>query len=240
MSVSILLQARMASTRLPGKVLLPVLGKPLLQYQIERLLRVRLASQLIVVTTVHFEDDEIEALCCELGVTYFRGNAQHVLSRYYEAAQRYQLSTVVRVTGDCPLIDPDVVDDVIQAFLNQSCDYVSNTLERTYPRGLDVEVFHCDALRQAFQNALSPEEQEHVTPYFYNNPQRFRLGTVKQDVDRSDYRWTVDTPEDYQLIELLLRHILPVNPLFTQQDLIQLMIDHPEWRMINASVQQVF
>ncbi|HBQ25201.1 MAG TPA: acylneuraminate cytidylyltransferase, partial [Syntrophomonas sp.] len=165
MKTIIIVQARMTSTRLPGKVLKEVLGKPLLEYQIERLRQVRLADELVIATTTNDTDQPIVELCEHLGGAYYRGSEEDVLSRYYEAATQFKADAVVRVTSDCSLIDPGVMDEVIGLYINNrdNYDYVSNTLERTYPRGLDTEVFSMAALEKAYKEAGEQPDREHVT-----------------------------------------------------------------------------
>ena len=241
MSCAIIIQARMTSTRLPGKVLQPVLGKPLLVYEIERLRRCQLADLLIVATTVNATDDPVVALCDALKVPVYRGSEGDVLSRYYETAVQYGVETVVRVTADCPIIEPTVVDAVIERFLsaNGSLDYVSNTLVRSYPRGLDVEAFSASVLKQAHQEATDNAHREHVTPFFYTQPERFRLASVVADTDWRQHRWTVDTPEDFELISRVLTALYPTNPNFQLADVLHVLEQNPEWPLLNAHVEQV-
>jgi spore coat polysaccharide biosynthesis protein SpsF len=241
---AIILQARMGSGRLPGKVLMPVLGKPLLAYELERLQRVDNADALLVATTRLPEDDAIAALCAESGVPCHRGSETDVLDRYCQAAREVGAGRIVRVTGDCPLIDPEVVGAVIDAFdaaalSREPADYLSNTLERTFPRGLDVEVFSRDALETAWREAVDPAEREHVTPFIYRRPERFRIQQYRQAVNRSHLRWTVDVPEDFRLVETILTHLYPEKPDFGQEDVLRLLGRHPAWSAINAHVEQV-
>jgi spore coat polysaccharide biosynthesis protein SpsF len=236
----IIVQARMTSTRLPGKILKPVLGKSLLEYQIERLHRVHQANALCVATTVNDSDEPVVTLCQTLKIPTFRGSEADVLGRYYGAAQAAQADAVVRVTSDCPLIDPAIVDEVITTYLQRAehVDYVSNTLERTYPRGLDVEIFPFNVLEQAHREATQPEEREHVTPFIYRHPERYRIAQVKQVMDHSIERWTVDTPEDFELIRRVIEALYPNTPEFNQTDVLALLDTHPDWRAINADVEQ--
>jgi spore coat polysaccharide biosynthesis protein SpsF len=230
----------MTSTRLPGKVLKEVLGKSLLAYQIERLRKVKLADAIVVATTVNETDDPIVKLCVDADVDYHRGPEQDVLARYLGAARKCGATTVVRVTSDCPLIDPEVVDHVISKFARAAgrADYVSNTLLRTYPRGLDTEVFSYKVLEEAFGRASEPAEREHVTPFIYHRPESFHLLNVAQDTDLSAHRWTVDTKEDFELIKLMLETLYPVNPDFRMRDCLELLDSHPEWVAINKDIEQ--
>ncbi len=236
----IIVQARMTSTRLPGKVMKEVLGKPLLEYQIERLRQVRLADELVIATTTNDTDQPIVELCERLGVAYYRGSEEDVLSRYYEAATKFGADVVVRVTSDCPLIDPGVMDEVISLYINNQgkYDYVSNTLERTYPRGLDTEVFSMTALGKAYKEARKQPEREHVTLLMYRRPKQFQLANFRSSVDYSHHRWTVDTPEDFEFINLILQELYPVNNRFTWLDVLNLLDQNPEWKEINAAVKQ--
>lgn len=240
MKTVIIVQARMTSTRLPGKVMKRVLGKPLLEYQLERLQRVKLADEIVIATTTNQTDEPIVELCNSLSVACFRGSEDDVLSRYYGAATAHKADLVVRVTSDCPLIDPQVIDTVIDYCLqNQShYDYVSNSLERTYPRGMDTEVFSFSTLQQAFGEATAQPDREHVTPFIYRQPARYRLGHVIYSEDCSHHRWTVDTPEDFELIQKIIEAIYPRKPNFTLEDCLSLLKKHPEWYIINSHVSQ--
>ena len=240
MKTVIIVQARMTSTRLPGKVLKQVLGKPLLEYQIERLQRVKLANEIVIATTTNETDEPIVELCNRLAVAYFRGSEDDVLSRYYGAATAHKADLVVRVTSDCPLIDPQVIDTVIDYCLqNQShYDYVSNSLERTYPRGMDTEVFSFSTLQQAFGEATAQPDREHVTPFIYRQPARYRLGHVIYSEDCSHHRWTVDTPEDFELIQKIIEAVYPNQPNFTLEDCLRLLQEQPAWYLINSHIEQ--
>lgn len=240
MKTAIIVQARMTSTRLPGKVLRPVLDRPLLQYVVERLARCSEADATIVATTINDTDEPIVALCRELDTSVFRGSEEDVLSRYYHAAEEAGAETVVRITSDCPLIDPAVVDRVIGFFRSRfgQYDYVTNVLTRTYPRGMDCEVFSFQALARAHREATAQPDREHVTPFIYRQPERFRLGNVPFDRDASKHRWTVDTPEDFELIRKFIEALYPTRPEFTLEDCLELIAEHPEWSELNAMIEQ--
>jgi len=238
--IVLIVQARMGATRLFGKPLNRVLEKPLLSYQIERLRRAKKVDEIVIATTDKAQDQEIVNLCVLEGVPVFRGSEDDVLDRYYQAAKAYQAEVVIRVTGDCPLIDPKIIDEVVDFYLSKlpPCDYVSNSLERTYPRGLDVEIFSFQVLDKAFHQAKKPEEREHVTLYFYEHPESFSLGSFKQAVDQSHLRWTVDTEEDFELISLIIKSLYPTKPNFTTEDILEQLQKHPEWASINAHIKQ--
>ena len=238
--IIIIVQARMGSTRLPGKILKTILGKPLLGYLIERLQRVSLADKIIIATTTNESDNTIVDFCQKEGVSVFRGSEEDVLSRYYLSAEENQADVVVRITSDCPLSDPKLIDSCIQFFLDNThqYDYVSNSIERTYPRGFDVEVFSSGALWKAHKLAFSASDREHVTLFMYKNPKQFRVGSIKQGKDLSEYRLTVDTPEDFELIRLILESLYPKNPNFNLEDVTKILEEQPEWVKINAHIQQ--
>ena len=238
MKTVIIVQARMTSTRLPGKVLKEVMGKPLLAYQLERLRRVQLADEIVLATTTNQTDDVLAVFAVAEEIRCFRGDEQDVLDRYYQAAVMAEADAVVRVTSDCPLIEPSIIDEVIQAYKKSTeIDYVSNTLSRTYPRGLDVECFSFKALEIAWKNADKAHEREHVTPYLYQQPM-FIKRELKAAGDYSQYRWTVDTQEDYELVKILLEEIYPLQPAFTWCDVLQVLAKHPEWTLLNAEIEQ--
>lgn len=240
MKVVIIVQARMTSTRLPGKVLKQIQGKSLLEYQLERLRRVKLADEIVIATTTNETDQPIVEFCERLGVACFRGSEHDVLARYHDAATLHQADMVVRVTSDCPLIDPAVIDQVIGFFLNhiEEYDYVTNCLKRTYPRGMDAEVLSFQVLHEAFVEAVEPEEREHVTPFIYRHPERYRLANIDFSENQEHHRWTVDTPEDFELVEKILTALYPVHPDFSLEDVLDLLQRHPNWANINAHVEQ--
>ncbi len=239
MKTAIIVQARMTSSRLPGKVLRSVLGKPLLEYQIERLRRVKGAQALVVATTTNATDDVICEFCTRLDLPVFRGSEEDVLGRYYQAAVITNADHIVRVTSDCPLIDPDVIDKVIALYnAGERFDYVSNTIERSYPRGLDVEVFSMKALGEMHREAKRAHQREHVTPFIQDQQERYRVGQVHHELDLSSHRWTVDTIEDFELIRLILEALYPVTPRFGMQDVLDLCAKHPTWITLNQHVHQ--
>jgi spore coat polysaccharide biosynthesis protein SpsF len=239
MKVVIVVQARMTSTRLPGKVLLPLAGRPMLQCLLERLQRVELAQALVVATTTNATDDPIAQLCGVLGVACYRGSELDVLSRYAEAAAVHGADVVVRITSDCPLMDPALVDKVIGVYLAGDCDYASNMIELSYPYGMAVEVFSAAALASAHAQAQLPAEREHVTPYIYWHADRFKLKSVRNELDLSHHRWTVDTQQDYQLVQLIYETLYPENPQFESAHVLALLALHPQWMCINQHIEQI-
>ncbi|MBN3905794.1 MAG: glycosyltransferase family protein [Nostoc sp. NMS1] len=238
MKTVIIVQARMTSTRLPGKVLKKVLDKSLLEYQIERLKRVKLADEIVIATTINRKDLPIIELCDRLSIPYFRGSEEDVLARYYQAAKEHHADVVVRITSDCPLIDPQLIDKVIQFYLEYEYDYVSNCLQRSYPRGMDTEVFSFLALQQAFVEATAQPDREHVTAFIYMHPERYRLGQIIYSENQSLHRWTVDTADDFELIKRIIEALYPQIPKFTLEDCLDLLRQYPDWSLINAHVEQ--
>lgn len=235
-----ILQARMNSERLPGKVLTQLLGRPLLEYQIDRVERVKFPHELMLATTLNSADDPLAEFCEKKGVACYRGSESDVLGRYAEAAVICSAEAIVRLTGDCPLIDPDVIDRVVGRFLENAdkVDYVSNVLKRTFPRGLDCEIFSAAALTRAHETAALPSEREHVTLFMIRHPELFRLMGVENDADESRHRWTVDTSEDFELVRRILTELLPVQPRFGMKDILKLVAAHPDWEIVNRLVRQ--
>jgi spore coat polysaccharide biosynthesis protein SpsF len=233
-----IVQARMGSTRLPGKVLKQLEGHSVLAHVLSRLKAVKTIDAIVVATTDAPLDDPIVSEAEYLGVHCFRGSEQDVLSRYYGAAVSVNAEVVVRITSDCPIIDPTVIEEVIRVHQKENVDYCSSVLERSFPRGLDTEVFTFAALVEAHGNALKPEQREHVTPYLYQNPQLFKLAGVRNEVDYSKYRWTLDTIEDWQLITEIYRHLYAQNSLFSWRVVLDLMNKYPHLADINAHIEQ--
>ena len=238
MKIVAIIQARMTSTRLPGKVLKKVMNKTLLEYQLERVARSKLIDEIVVATTFNKSDDSIVELCNRLSVSTYRGSEEDVLSRYYEAAIRNGADIVVRLTSDCPLIDPAIIDQVIQMYLNGSFDYVSNTQVRTYPRGMDAEVFSAELLKLAHLNGKKDYEREHVTPYIYLNKEVYTVGQLIANQDDSEYRLTVDTPEDLELITTIIGEVYPNDEKYNLNTIIKFLEECPELVAINSHIEQ--
>jgi spore coat polysaccharide biosynthesis protein SpsF len=238
-AVVAIIQARFASTRLRGKALIDICGKPMLQHVVERTMRSRGVDEIWVATTVEPEDDEIAALCESRGWPVYRGSQADVLDRYLKTARQAGARIVVRITSDCPLIDPELIDEVLAALRDKGADYASNALHpRSYPRGLDAEAMTMEALERAAAEATEPFEREHVTPYLYLGRCPFRLATVRHDRDLSAHRWTVDTAEDLALVREILRHFGGDNAAFGWREVLASFDEHPSWYSINADVKQ--
>ncbi len=233
-----ILQARISSSRLPGKVLKPILGRPMLERQLERLARVTRIDKLIVATSDDKSDDALAALCQSLGITAFRGSLDDVLDRFYRAALMHDPVHVVRLTGDCPLCDPKLIDEMIQFYLEGNFDYLSNALEPTYPDGLDVEIFRFSALKTAWKEAGLVSEREHVTPFLYKHREKFNVGSYKGKIDLSRFRWTVDEAEDLELVQKIYETLYPRNPAFTTADILSLLEEKSEWNTFNMKFER--
>jgi len=218
----------MSSTRLPGKVMKKIIGRPMLELQIERILQSETLDKLIVATSTAKDDDVIVELCRKIEIDYFRGSLDDVLGRYYQAAKYYRAEHIVRLTGDCPLTDPCVIDKVVLHYLSENCDYASNTLERTYPDGLDVEVFSFETLESAHMEAISYRDREHVVPFIKRGTDRFRLCSICQAVDLSENRWTVDVEDDFKFVVQIYESLYHENGSFAMEDILDLLKDRPE------------
>ena len=233
-----ILQARMGSSRLPGKVMKPVLGRPMIERQIERILRSKRIDQLIVATSNLKEDDVLETLCDSIRVPVFRGELDNVLDRFYRAAVPYNPKHVVRLTADCPLADPLLVDELIDFYLEHQCDYASNCQEPTLPDGLDAEIFSFAVLEQAWKEAVLPSHQEHVTAFICEHRERYRIENYKYNRDLSNLRWTVDEFEDLEFVRRVYEKLYPLNPEFRTEDIIALLDREPELLEINKSFKR--
>lgn len=233
-----IIQARMASTRLPGKVLADIAGKPMLVRVVERARRAESPDEVVVATTRERQDDGLEDLCRNQGIPVFRGAAQDVLDRYWEAAQEFEAAVIVRLTADCPLIDPGLIDQTVHAFRTAEppVDFAANRLpwDRTFPIGLDVEVCSFEALGYAWREASEPHQREHVMPYLYENRDRFRVLHVRHENDLGHLRWTVDTPEDLVFVRAVYDRLGTDD--FGWRDVLALIEREPELSRLNAGV----
>lgn len=237
-----IIQARMGSTRLQGKVLLPLCNITVLEHVIERVKMAKTIDHVIIATTVKPADKQIEKLVVGLKdkrVTVYRGSEEDVLGRYFEAATLSRADIIVRITSDCPLIDPEVVDLVVNKFKKGSFDYVSNVLsERTYPRGLDVRAISYKVLERLHKEAVDNEDREHVTIFIEKNPKLFKTANVKNKTDYSFHRWTLDEPRDYRLIKLLFNSLYHKKRNFVMKDVLKLFEKDASLIKINEDVVQ--
>ncbi len=236
MKILAFVQARMNSSRLPGKVLLDLCGKPMIFQQIGRLEKAKMIDGIIVLTSTSKLDRILYEECIERGIKCFKGSLDNVLSRFYCAYERYKPDHIVRITGDCPLLDWTVVDLVIEHHLTNNSDYTSNALTPTYADGLDVEVFTADCLKKMESKAVSDIEREHVTYYCYTHQNEFKLLNVVNPIgDESMFRWTVDSKEDFKFVSSIYSALYPRNSEFNSRDIVNYLEINPELKNINHS-----
>ncbi|HVN15096.1 MAG TPA: glycosyltransferase family protein [Anaerolineales bacterium] len=250
-----IIQGRMSSSRLPGKILADIAGQPMLQRVFIRTSRSAAVNETVFATTTDSTDDPVAEYCDFSGIPFTRGSLYDVLDRYYQAAKESKADIVVRVTADCPVIDPALIDDVVNTLLNDEYDFVCNRLpppwHRTYPIGLDVEACTFEVLTKAWKEAKEPQHREHAMPYFYEgvelvtenrplqsgtSPRGFKVALLHHTTDFGDYRWTVDTPEDLEFIREVYSHFNGRDD-FSWKEVLDLVHDEPELMKINAGVQ---
>ena len=235
-----IIQARMGSTRLPGKIMKKIKGKTVLEHVINRVRQSKYIDEIVIATTELERDLVVVEEAKRCGVSVYRGSEEDVLSRYYHAGKENRGDIIVRITSDCPLIDAEVVDSFIQYYKDNDYALVTNAgsdlVQRTYPRGLDAEVFSFKVLEEAYKYAERQYQREHVTPYIYENYDKIYY--YKNDLDYSKYRWTLDTEEDFQLIETVYQHLYQDNHKFSFTDILNLLKKYPELTLINAHVEQ--
>jgi spore coat polysaccharide biosynthesis protein SpsF len=226
-------QARMSSSRLPGKVLKPILGKPMLELEIERMQSCETVDRVVVVTSTHTDDQPIVDLCQRLNIGFFCGSMENVLDRFYQAANKFKPDHIVRITGDCPLIDPEVVDDMVRLYLELGSDYGTNCVPPTFPDGLDAEIFPFHALKLAHTEAFLPSHLEHISHFFEAQPERFKIANLSCKSDLSGLRWTVDEPEDFEFVKRVFENLYPSHPLFGFEDILDFSGKNPDLVLLN-------
>jgi len=231
-----IIQARMGSTRLPGKALKEISGKPLLWHVINRVKKAKLIDQIVLATTDKKEDLKLIEIASETGIGNYAGSEEDVLDRYFQAATKYKADIIVRITSDCPLIDPIIIDKVINHFLSDNFDYVSNTIKCTYPDGLDVEVFSYNSLKKAWNDAKLPSEREHVTPYIIKHKEIFKIGNFENDEDLSHLRWTVDEERDLEFVREIYKRLYKEGEVFYMENVLELLKKNPELIEINSKI----
>jgi spore coat polysaccharide biosynthesis protein SpsF len=240
MKVLAVIQARMSSTRLPGKCLLPLAGRPMLEHVLHRVHQIKGIDQIWVATTDDGSEAPLAELCERLKVRCYRGSVEDVLSRYAAIARQEKADAIVRITADCPFLDPEVSGRVLQAYREAAprYAYVSNTLRRTFPRGLDTEVLSAAALERAHREAIDPQDREHVSRFLYTHSDWFPNTNVADAPSHSDLRWTVDTPADYTFAQRIYDALYPNKPDFGYPDILALLERQPELSELNAHVAQ--
>jgi len=239
--IGCIIQARMGSTRLPGKVMNDLEGEPVLYHVIERVKKPELIDEIVIATTTHERDDVIVEEAKRDDVKYFRGCEEDVLSRYYESTKEFEIDTIVRITSDCPLMDPNITDEIINFYNNNSYTLVTNAgpdvEKRTYPRGMDTEVFSVNILEEAFENAEKNYQREHVTPYIYEKYEN-DIYYYKNETDLSEYRLTLDTPDDYTLMKKIYKELYNGEHDFYLKDIIELFKENPDLKKVNKDIEQ--
>ncbi len=225
-----LIQARLGSTRLPRKVLFDLEGQTVLEHVIERVKRSKLISEVMVVTTINKEDIEIVKLCALKKIRVFCGSEDDVLDRYYQAAKLIKPKNIVRITSDCPLIDPKVIDTLLNKFKKENVDFAN---QQNYPKGLDTAVFSFKALKKSWEEAMLPFDKEHVTSYIRTHPDKFKIISNKSKVNYINKRWPLDTPEDYNFIKIIFKNVFIKNPCFGMKDVLNFLEKNQEVEKIN-------
>lgn len=240
MKVVAIIEARMKSTRLPGKNLRPILGKPMLEMLVERLLYAKTLDGVVVATTTDPSDDSIEETCNQIGVGCYRGSMDDVLDRVLRAAQAFGADAIVEITGDCPLTDPAMIDETVNIYHSCGCDYVGNVRPSTFPVGLAVQVFATSVLEEVERSTHDPADREHVSLYIYEHPERFSLRNVESGLPEKyrSYRLTVDTPEDFAVVSTVFEALYPANPAFGLAEMLGFIDSRPELLDLNRGIQQ--
>lgn len=233
--VTSIIQARMQSTRLPKKVLLPLAGKTILENVVDRVRQAKTIGQVIVATSTEGADNAIAELCEEKGIQYFRGSHEDVLDRFYQTAKQFRAEHICRITADCPLIDPVVIDEAVEAYKKGGYDYVSNSHPiATYPDGFDTWIFSFAALEKSWQEAKLPSEREHVTSYIWNHPEIFKNFNIKNKNDLSEYRLTIDEERDYEVLKIIVKQVKDL----TMENIVKFLDEHKEVKKINAPIER--
>lgn len=234
MKVIAIIQARMTSTRLPGKVLKKIMGKPLLSYQIERLRSCRSINEIIIATTINSDDDPIISLAKAEGLKYFRGSEEDVLDRYYQTAIKHHAKNIMRITGDCPLIESDICDAVAAEYFKSKADYARTG--ESLAEGLDCEMISFSALEVSWKNARLNSEREHVTLYIRNRPELFKIIVLQNERDDSKYRFTVDEPEDFEVVKAIIESLYKNSECFNYEDVINFLDENPKVFQKNSNI----
>ncbi len=236
--ITAIIQARISSTRLPGKMLADIEGKSLLLHVIERVRKSKKIDAIIVATTDKKADKKIIEISKKAGVKTFAGSETDVLDRYYQSAKKFSSEVIVRVTADDPFKDPEIIDELVGVFLNNKSkfDYVSNTIKPTYPEGLDIEVFSFVALKKAWKESKKSFQREHVTPYIWQNPKKFNVKNISFKKDLSHLRWTIDHPQDLQFAREIYKRLYAIKPIFLMQDILGVLKKEPHLVKINQGM----
>lgn len=234
MRTTAIIQARMGSSRLPGKIMAEIAGEPMLSHVIRRVGQAKMIDTIVLATTTDPGDDITESFCRLHGTHCFRGSPHDVLDRYFQAARYWHADAIVRLTADCPLLDPSIIDQVVKLFMDNGVDYASNTLEFSYPDGLDTEVMSFGALSRTWREANLASEREHVTPYINKHPELFTLKSLRHDEDLSHLRWTVDESRDLDFVRSVFKHLGQAS--FGMKEILELIRQHPDLVDLNEGI----
>ncbi|NDF25244.1 MAG: acylneuraminate cytidylyltransferase [Thaumarchaeota archaeon] len=235
-----IIQARLGSSRLPGKIMLQACGKSMLELMIERVQRSKKLDKIIIATSTNAQDDEIVEFCAKAKIDYYRGSEHDLLSRYKEAADKFDVDLIVRLTSDTPIIDAKTIDDTVEAYVKNNYDFVSNCypMPRTYPDGTNVEVFSHQLLNEVDREAKKPSEREHVTFFMWMHPERYKIFRVDYKKDISKYRLNLDYNEDYTVLKTIFENLYPKNQNFSIEDALKWLDEHPDIYKINSNIKQ--
>lgn len=236
--ITAIVQARMSSSRLPNKVMMKICNKPIIEHVFNQLSYSKYISKSVLATSRESNDDPLEIWAKNNNKNFFRGDLNNVLNRYYNAAVKFNASTIVRITADCPLIDPIIVDEIINKYLKDKLDYCSNTLVPTFPDGLDTEVFSIETLRTTYINAKLNSELEHVTPYIKKHPELFNIANFVSPINYSNLRWTLDNYEDYLLLENIYNSLYQENTYMSWEKVLSFVNKNKELNKINSHIKR--
>lgn len=231
-----IIQARMGSTRLPSKVLMNLAGKTVLDHVVERVRESKFIDEIVVATTFSLQDLEIVQFCASKKIRVFVGSEQDVLDRYYQAARLFKPENLIRITSDCPMIDPEIIDSIGQQHIATKADYTSNTIDETFPDGLDAEIFRFSSLEKAWNEATLASDREHVTPFIKKNRELFKVVSIKHETDLSFMRWTIDQTEDFNFLNQIFQRVYPKNPAFRMKDVLNEIAKDPSLLKINSGI----
>lgn len=233
-----IIQARVGSSRLPDKIFADIVGHPLIWHIINRLRKSEYLDEIILATTLNPVDDKLESWCVENNIKCYRGDEENVLKRFYDAASLFKADIIVRITADDPFKDYLIMDAVIELFLNEDVDFACNNMPPTFPEGLDIEVFSYESIGIAFKNAKTDFEKEHVTQYFYKNPELFKIAVLKNNINLSHLRWTIDEEQDLKMAKIVYEKLSKKNKIFLMEDILELILNHPEIPLINKEINR--
>ena len=240
MKIAAIIEARMGATRFPGKIIKPILGKPVLELLVERLKKVKLLDEIVIATTLNKSDNVLEKLSKKINVRCFRGSEKDVLARVLEAAKFVKADIIVETLGDCPLTDPRIIEKCIKTFLKGNYDYLANALKPSFPNGLDVQVYPTKILEEVASLTNDPLDREHVTLYIYSHPEKYKIKNLwaTGELFWPELAITLDTPQDYQLIKIIFEALYPKNPDFTAYDVVRFLRQNPKLLKINKKVKR--